>query len=184
MSYVTYSTYGFSNIRRQTLAIVLRVSVVFSIGMSEFWNKIRAKLFYYNYIPFNLHQFKLNSLLILHMYHYFIYNASPSCDIHTYDATVKLKNAKFQPIYLILQGNVPLQYYDIHESAYIILRTFQWAGFYETSYKINATGSHPAFIFFYSILLIILTGRSCQLLMWKQHQHQLMKDTEMSGDKP
>jgi hypothetical protein len=55
MSYVTYSTYGFSSIRRHTLAIVLRVSVVFSIGMSEFWNKIRANLFYYNYNPFNLY---------------------------------------------------------------------------------------------------------------------------------
>lgn len=38
--------------RRQTLAIVLRVSVVFSIGMSEFWNKTRAKLL----------QMKLNSI--------------------------------------------------------------------------------------------------------------------------
>jgi hypothetical protein len=29
------------------------------------------------------------------LYHYFIYNTSPACVVHIYDATVKLSNAKF-----------------------------------------------------------------------------------------
>jgi hypothetical protein len=37
----------------------------------------------------------MNILLVLQVYHYFIYNASPTCGIHTYDATEKLNNAKF-----------------------------------------------------------------------------------------
>lgn len=40
--------------RRQTFAIVLRVSVVFSIGMSEFWKKTRAKCL----------EMKLNSFIL------------------------------------------------------------------------------------------------------------------------
>jgi len=67
--------------RRQTLAIVLKVSVVFSIGMSEFWKKTKS--------PVVTSEAKLNFIYIICVHGEYLFdfmqevfqNASSSCNV-------------------------------------------------------------------------------------------------------